>query len=160
MNFNSHQNELLLKIENALTKNKKDMLKDFTNILTQAKTLYKSDVFDFWLRTIVEVDSSEIPMTKYGYDEAVHQSKFLKNANRNQFHEILSSICERLFTYSTEDEMCTLQSNFHFYYSLKDTAIFKSSELGSLEGAERIEKGDYRIAYVTELNLKKLELYL
>lgn len=56
MKFTSHQNNLIEKIENALSKRKADLVNDFKPTLSQAKSLYKTDDFDFWLKTLGETD--------------------------------------------------------------------------------------------------------
>ncbi|MDP5152071.1 hypothetical protein [Rheinheimera baltica] len=84
MNFSSHQNNLIDKIELALGKDKKSLINDFKPILNQAKSLYKTSEFDFWLKTIGEVNLDELPVTIYGHNEAVGVCGYLRNEDKNR----------------------------------------------------------------------------
>lgn len=160
MNFSSYQNNLIEKIELALSKNKKAMINDFKLILNQAKSLYKTNDFDFWLKTIGETEFNELPVTKYGHSEALGRCKYLRGEDRNEVKKSILYICESLFTYSHEDENCKLSGIYHFYYSLTDFCIFKESDMGTLEGVETVHPNSFRIAYVSQLDIQKLELYV
>ena len=159
MNFSSHQNNLIEKIENALSKRKVDLVNDFKPILSQAKSLYKTDDFDFWLKTLGETDIDQLPMTNCGHREAVSASKWLRKEDKNRVKGTILYICESLFTYSHDNESCELQGIFHFYYSTSENCIFKESEMGILEGISDVEPGSFRIAKVAELNIQVGELY-
>ena len=159
MNFSSHQKNLIERVELALRKDKKSLINDFKPILNQAKTLYKTSEFDFWLKTIGETDLDELPVTVYGHNEAVGSSKYIRGEDKNRVKGSLLYICEALFTYSHEDENCELAGIYHFYYSNDEQCIFKESEMGMFEGIKAIEPNSFRIAYVSELNVKKTELY-
>ncbi|BBM00137.1 hypothetical protein [Microbulbifer sp. GL-2] len=159
MNFSSHQNNLISKIESALSKSKVGLVSDFKPILSQAKSLYKTDDFDFWLKTLGETEIDQLPMTNCGHKEAVGASKWLRKENKNRVKGTILYICESLFTYSHEDENCELQGIFHFYYSTSEKCIFKKSEMGILEGVSEVEPGSYRIAKASELDIQVGELY-
>ena len=160
MNFSSHQNSLIEKIELALSKSKKAMVNDFKPILNQAKSLYKTNEFDFWLKTIGETESDELPVTNYGYSEALGSCKYLRKEDKNRVKSSILYICEALFTYSHEDENCELAGIYHFYYSVTDCCIFKESEMGMLEGIESVQPDSFRIAYVSQLDIQESELYV
>ncbi len=160
MNFSSHQNRLIENIELALKKSKNSMVNDFKPILSQAKSLYKTTDFDFWLKTIGEVESDELPITKYGHNEAVGVCQYLRKEDKNRVKNSILYICESLFTYSHEDENCELAGIYHFYYSCTERHIFKESEMGMLAGIEAVEPNSFRIAYTSELNIQKSELYV
>ena len=160
MNFSSHQNNLIQKIELALGKSKKAMVNDFRSILNQANSLYKTRDFDFWLKTIGETDSDELPVTNYGHNEALGTCKYLRKEDKNRVKRLILYICEALFTYSHEDENCELFGIYHFYYSLTNCCIFKESEMGILEGIESVPSGSFRIAYVSQLGIQKTEFYV
>lgn len=160
MNFSSHQNSLIEKIELALSKSKKAMINDFKPILNQAKSLYKTTEFDFWLKTIGETESGELPVTNYGHGEALGSCKYLRKEDKNRVKSSILYICEALFTYSHEDESCELAGIYHFYYSLTDCCIFKESEMGMLEGIGSVQPDSFRIAYVSQLDIQESELYV
>jgi len=160
MHFATHQKLLTSAIETALKKSKSGIIEDFKGIILTAKFLYKTDQFDFWLKTIEEVAEAEIPMSKFGHKEAVGVSSYLNELDRNRVVGNILHICEYLFTYANEEESCELFGIFHFY-SLKETGvIFKLSEMGILEGVESVLPNSYRIAYTSELAVAESELYI
>lgn len=153
MKFRSYQNKLIEDIGVALKKDKIGVINDFKSILSNASKLFKTDRYDFWLSQLGKIPAEDIPMTKYGFDSAICKYGNSGNANRNELESILLSLCEALFTYSSVNEVCELQSDYHFYYDLSNGVLFKESELGMVEPADVfIEKGRYRIALKSELN--------
>ncbi|TDF35466.1 hypothetical protein EYS14_18785 [Alteromonadaceae bacterium M269] len=159
MNFSSHQNNLIEKIENALSKSKVDLINDFKPILSQARSLYKTNDFDFWLRTLGETEVDQVPVTNYGHKDAVRASNKLRKEDKNGVKGIVLYICESLFAYSQEEKNCNLQGTFHFYYSTSEECIFKISDAGTIEGISKVLRGAYRIAYTSELNINEDELH-
>lgn len=159
MNFSSHQNNLIDKIELALGKDKESLINDFKPILSTAKSLYKTSEFDFWLKTIGEVALNELPVTIYGHKEAIGVCEYLRNKDKNRVKASIVYICESLFTYSHEDENCELSGIYHFYYSNAEQCVFKESEMGMLAGIEVVEPNSFRIANVSELSVNSGELY-
>ena len=147
-------------LENALDKSKSDLIGDFKVILSSAKKLYKTTAFDFWLKTIGAVELSELPITNCGHREALEISKKLKSQDRNDVLKSIVNISESLFTYSNEEDACIFQSTYHFYYSLTESCVFKVSELGAFEGIADIENNKFRIAKVSDLNIREDELYV
>ena len=160
MNFSSHQQLLLQKIEDALNKPKNALVSDFGFILDQARSLYKTDEYDFWLDTIENSELNELPITCYGHGEAARQLKDLFGSNRHSAKSGIAYISEKLFTYSNCDDFCEMQSQFHFYFSVSKNAIYKVSELGTTQGIEVNEIGQSRIAYTSEINASANEFYI
>ena len=161
MNFSSHQRKLAEAIVTALTKNSSNLINDFKLILSSAKKLYRTERFDFWLSEIGKHPHSEIPITNYGHSIAVFNSKRLNESDRNTFPALITSICENLFTYSNNQEMCLMQSDFHYYFSFETNDTFKESEMGILEGLDKNQRNkSYRIALKSELSAAKSEFYL
>ena len=99
-------------------------------------------------------------MTIYGHREALGSVKHIRGEDKKRVKGSLLYICEALFTYSHEDENCELAGIYHFYFSISEQCIYKESEMGSVEGIEGIEPDNYRIAFVSELNIQESELYL
>jgi len=158
MNFSSHQNKLIESIEIALRKDKLGIIGDFKSILSQAKKLYKTDALDFWMTEIGSHSVAELAMTKYGHKVATSSIKHLKHANRNTVASSLSSICESLFTYCNDDDMCILQGDYHYYYSLDENTVYKHSELGIIEGLSNHDKeSKCRVALKSELSVNDSE---
>jgi len=145
MNFSNHKHALAQSIEQACAKPKVLLLSDFSSILERAKKLFQTNEFDFWLRALNTTDTNEIATTIYGHQNALHWVRSLNTQDRNTFVHRLGSICECLFTYSTDDECCPMQSDFHYYYNLSTQSVFKLSELGAVEGDYAEER---RVAYL------------
>ena len=161
MNFSSHQRKLAEAIVIALNKNSLSVINDFKLILSTAKKLYRTDKFDFWLSKLGKHPAEEIPITNYGHSIAIASSKHLNEIDRNAFPNLIINICESLFTYSNDQEMCLMQSDFHYYFSFETNGIFKESELGILEGLDKNQRNEnYRIALKSELGAPKNEFYL
>ena len=159
MNFSSHQKELLESIEVALSKGKLEMCSAFIKILQAASSLYHTKDYDFWIQQIQDTPVEEIPVTRYGHQNAGIAIKNLKKENRHQVQAGIVSISEGLFTYSNENDICPAQSDYHFYYDLRNETIYKESELGFLEGVEHGAEVRRRIARVSELQINAEELY-
>lgn len=160
MNFSSHQRKLVESIQVALEKDKKNLIGDFQWILSNARALLATDVLDFWLSQIENFPWQEIPITKYGHTVAVDYSRGLAACNRNRIVGCIGNICESLFTYSNDHDMCCMQGDYHYFFSMVECTVYKISELGWLEGLEvRPSTGEYRIALVSELNAAPEEYY-
>ena len=159
MHFSTHQNILISAIKRSLLLNKARLITEFKEILTSASKLFKTDQYEFWLNTLECVAVNEIPITKLGHNEAVNIAENLQHQDRNVQARSIYGICENLFTYSNENEMCAFQSDFHFYCLKETGAVFKLSELGELQGVESVSPNSYRIAYTSELRFSADELY-
>jgi hypothetical protein len=159
MNFSTYKKELITSIENALNKSKHEMIRDFRLILGKSNSLFKTTKFDFWLKQIGEIAENEIPMTHYGLNEAKRTLDFALSADRNSLENMVNDICESLFSYCHEDDMCCMQADNHSYYHVPTGVVFKESTLGSstLE-ADVSSKNDIRIAMVSELRMISTEL--
>ncbi len=163
MNFSTHKKKLIESIEIALSKDKSDMVNAFRLILRSANSLFKSNIFDFWLEQIEQIELTGIPMTRYGLEEAKNIVKSLKNdmpTNKNLEFSLLD-ICEFLFTYNKEDDLCDRQSQFHYYVDVSSGIVFKQSKSRILRPQIDTvkETSDIRIAKISELNPKQYELF-
>ncbi len=159
MHFSTHQNNLIEQIHIALGKNKSGLIQDFKLILNKGCTLYQTKSFDFWIRTLDEIVCEEIPITIYGYKEALGAAEYLHDLNRNQIQGMICCICESLFTYSNENDLCELFGIFHSYYSLVEKCVFKESEMGCVQGIEYMSPHSFRIAKISELSVAVEEFY-
>ena len=152
MNFSSHQNQIISEINEALKEQKPLIVEKFKEILAKASELYKTQDYEFWTQTLDNTELEQLPVTKYGHSNAIHSLRHLSKIDKNTIQRTISKVCECLFTYSSEEEMCIMQSDFHFYFCYETNSIYKQSELGMVEGIEFCGKGKRRIAYVSELN--------
>ena len=158
MNFSTHKNQIADLIEIALTKDKIESIARFEIILGKCKSLFKTEEFDFWLCQLGLIEPNEIPMTKFGLEEASRSLSSLRNLNRNSFKSSVLDICERIFTYSNAEELCPFQTAYHYYFSLSDNRVFKESEMGHLDANDRdVSLSQVRIAKIGELNVDKSE---
>ena len=76
------------------------MVKDFRPILNHTNSLYKTKDFNFWLKTIGETNTDDLPVTKYGYNEALVACRYLHKEDKNRVRGLILYMCEALFTYS------------------------------------------------------------
>lgn len=160
MNFNSHKQKLIDSIEIALGKSKGEIIQGFKPILSSAKGLFNSSQYDFWLVQLGTIPIDEIPMTYYGLESAQRSLGRLENYNRNELESAISYICEVLFTYSNEEDMCELQSDYHYYYYIPEKRVFKESTLGMTDlNVQNVNSDDIRIAKVSELTFNPERLY-
>ncbi len=159
MNFSTHIKNLVKVIEHALELNKSEMIDEFRTILKTANSLLKTDRFDFWLKQIDETNISEIPMTKFGLSEAKSHLPFDRKCSRTNLEGAIDFICESLFTYCNDDDMCSFQGDYHYYVHLPTGKVYKESVLGSCTLDETItSSSDIRIAKVSELDISPQEL--
>ena len=159
MNFSSHQNQIISEITEALKEQKPVLVEKFQEVLAKASELYKTRDYEFWLQTLENTELEQLPITKYGYSNAKYSLSHLSKADKNTAQSTISNICECLFTYSSEEEMCIMQSDFHFYFCHETNSIYKQSELGIVEGIESCGKGKRRIAFVSELSVENSAEY-
>lgn len=106
MNFSTHKNNIADLIEIALTKEKKDLIARFKIILGQGNSLFQTEDFTFWLQQLSSIDNREIPITKFGLDEAFRSLTSLRDRDRHSFKSSVLHICQQLFTYSHPDDLC------------------------------------------------------
>ena len=160
MNFSSHQTKLVESVGIALGKESAGLIGDFKQILSTAKNLYRTEIFDFWLSEIGRHPSDLVPITIYGHQIAKSYLRMMKEADRNSVPSILAGMCENLFTYCNDNDMCFMQGDYHYYYSTVTNCLFKESEMGQFDGVEsRPQKGEFRIALKTDLSVERDEYY-
>jgi len=161
MNFSSHQKKLVESIKVALNKSKFDLINDFKPILNDASKLFKTDKFQFWLQEIGQHPIEEIPITNYGLNIAKQKVDDLISADRNSVQANITYICECIFTYINDNDMCFMQGDFHYYVNTETDILFKESEMGIVEPSDARSEGDkYRIALKSELNADENEFYV
>ncbi len=159
MNFSSHIKNLVTAIEHALEQSKASMVEEFRPILKIANSLLQTNRFDFWLKQIDEVDISEIPMTKFGLSEAKSHLPVDSKCSRIELKGTIDFICESIFTYCNDDDMCSLQGDYHYYVHLPTGKVYKESVLGSSTLDVVIaSSSDIRIAKISELKIPPPEL--
>ena len=160
MNFNSHKQKLIDSIKITLGKPKGEIIQGFKPILSSAKDLFNSNQYDFWLVQLGTIPIDEIPMTFYGLESAQRSLGRLENYTRNELESAISNICEQLFTYSNEEDMCDFQSDNHYYYYMPGKRVFKESTLGMTNlNVQNVNRDDIRIAKVSELAFNPERFY-
>ena len=160
MNFNSHKQKLIDSIKITLSKPKREIIQEFKPILSRAKELFNTNHYDFWLIQLGTIPINEIPMTFYGLESVQRSLKCLETHTRNELESAISYICEELFTYSNEDDICELQSDYHYYYYIPEKKVFKKSTLGMTNlNVQNVNRDDIRIAMVSELTIKPERLF-
>lgn len=160
MNFSTHQKKLIESIHVALRKDKEGLIGDFKWILSKARKLYKTSSLDFWLSEIGRHPVDDIPITRYGYSVAVDYAKNLEKCDRNSIVCSIVSICVSLFTYSRDDDMCFMQSDYHYFFFLPGNKVYKYSDLGNLSGLDEWPSdSDCRIALISDLNAEESEYF-
>ena len=158
MDFATHLQKLIESVIVALDKDRRGLVGDFREILSRSRSLFRSDEFDFWLHELGTVELTELPMTHYGLGEAKSRAKGLKPRDRGMVRRAILDICEYVFTYSHPDDICPLQSDYHYYVRTPDQAMYKQSELGHVEPTGfRVEPKNTRIAKKSELQRNERE---
>lgn len=156
MNFGTHKQQIVDSIEIALTKEKADLIERFKIILNKCSSLLKSKRFYFWLQQLDTIPSDEIPLTKFGLDNARRSVAFL-NGDRHNLESGVASICEQLFTYSSEDDLCPLQCEYHYYFYLTENKIFKESGMGYSDLDKKVSISEIRIATISQIQADSSE---
>jgi hypothetical protein len=159
MNFITHKQRLIDSIKIILVKPKADIIQGIKPILTNAKNLFKSKQYDFWLKQLGTIPIEEIPITHYGLDAAKRSLKNTDNLTRNSLDSTIIYICEKLFSYCSEEDMCAMQSDYHYYYYIPESRVFKVSTLGMSDlNIPNVRMDEIRIAKISELNINREEL--
>ena len=164
MNFDIHLERSKQAIIHALTSDKSKLIDEFITILKAVSSLLRTDSFDFWIKILQNTDYSEIPLTKYGIDDAFEAWQQY-NPNRTTFEGKLLSTCEKLFTYWQADDLDNMQGQFYYYKDKTTNLIFKQSVFGMIEylddSINNITDIHFDIALVSDLNdvIKVNDLY-
>ena len=118
----------------------------------------KSQRFDFWLQQLGSIPYHQIPITKFGLDNARRSITFLPDCPRNSFESRIANICEQLFTYSHKDDLCPFQCEYHHYFYLPEHKIFKESGMGHSDlDKKNVLISEIRIAKISELQADSSE---
>ena len=161
MNFATHKQQIIDSIKIALSKDKKELIERFKIILNKSSSLLKSRRFDFWLQQLGTIPSDEIPITKFGLNNACRSIEFLQNSSRNSLESGVLNICEQLFTYSNGDDLCPFQCEYHYYIYLPEHRLFKESGMGHSDlDRKQISISEMRIAKISELQANSSEFML
>ena len=155
MNFNTHLEKTKFAIISALDSEKSILISEFIIILKNSAYLLKTDKFNFWIDELQNIDHSEIPMTKHAVVDA-QKSWSEYSSSRTTFGNILLDTCEKLFTYSQEDDLCSTQGQFHYYKDKNTNLVFKQSVFGYIEYVDsamnKITDTQCGIALVSDLH--------
>jgi hypothetical protein len=155
MNFNTYLERNKLAVINALSSDKSILIGEFIIILKNSASFLKIDNFSFWIDELQNIDHSEIPMTKHAVVDA-QKSWSEYSSSRTTFGNILLDTCEKLFTYSQEDDLCSTQGQFHYYKDKNTNLVFKESVFGCIEYVDsamnKITDTQCGIALVSDLH--------
>jgi len=140
-------------MQEALVRPHPELIAELYKVLLQTRELLKIDCFDFWIRQIDETPIDEIPTTKYGVECARGNWEDCQ-ISRNALTQALGQTSESVLTYCSNDDVCTCQSDFHYYALEVSGKIFKESELGMQVGItrEELKSSTHRIARISELS--------
>lgn len=136
MNFNTHLEKTKFAIISALDSEKSILISEFIIILKNSASLLKTDKFNFWIDELQNINNSEVPIIKRAVIEA-QKSWSEYSSSRTTFGNILLDTCEKLFTYSQEDDFCSTQGQFHYYKDKNTNLVFKQSVFGYIEYVDR-----------------------
>ena len=158
MDFGTHKQQIVDLIEIALIKDKANLIERFKLILNRASSLLKSIKFDFWLQQLGTIPQNEIPITKFGLDNARRSATFLRDSDRHSLESGIAKICEQLFTYSNEDDLCPLQCKYHYYVYIPKNRSFRESGMGYSDlDVEQVSISEIRIATISEIEADSSE---
>jgi len=160
MNFSSHKKKIIDAISEALSQNKVQLIEDFKLILPTARKLLSTSRFDFWLEQITQCSVDEIPTTIYGREQVVNRIDGMRHEDRHSLKHSIADCCEFLFTFCDENDLCDMQSEYHYYVCVPNNMVFKESKLGScVPEISNEENSSIRIAMVSELEIQHEKLY-
>ena len=157
MKIQNHINRITEKVLSALMSNKEILIAEILNILYDTQKLVEQD-FKYWIEHIEKTEVSEIPITKKGIAEAIHEWN-TPPTNRNELIGAINSLCLYTLTYSNE-EICEFQADYRYYFHIPTKTVFKESDLGNSDlKIKNVQPNDIRIARLSELNIPKEELW-
>ena len=141
-------------------KDKDALIVDFQTLLPKASSLFKTDVYEFWIKQLKGHPTSEIPITVYGVKDSIRVMDLGSGNNRHSAQNMILYICEALFTYQNKNELCDHQTEFHYYCINETGLVFKQSKMGIIKpGTVNLTENKYRIALHSELNVPDSEFY-
>lgn len=133
---------------------KDEMLAELRDCLIQSRSLLKTAEFDFYIDQFEVLEIKDFATTKYGV-ELVRNSLARKDLNLNDsrrgliFEISMASI--NLLTY-TSDDICSMQTEFHWYFCKDGNFAYKQSEMGVIVSPNGKEiNGTSRVAKASEL---------
>ena len=141
-----------------MTQNKVDLIEKFKIILGKCKSIFKSNCYDFWLAQLGSIPYIEIPITKFGLSEATRLTLSLSDSNQHSCKDGILDICENLFTYSHSEDTCPFQTQYHYYFLISDSKVFKESKMGITNlKKDNIYTSNIRIATISEIKADSSE---
>ena len=133
MDFRRHLQKLIESVRIALEKDRHGLVLDFRELLAVAASLLQTDSFDFWRHQIGSIAIAELPITRFGVFEARRIVESLEPRDRRAVEASLIRICHLVFTYCSEDDLCPMQTEFHYFVDTRTGALVKESEMGRVE---------------------------
>lgn len=154
-------NQLAQNLTQALNGSREELITAFRDrFLPDWIRRFESEHFLFWLRQLEQIESCELPITKFGVESAKRSLEIYSFDEDESLRHSLWFLCEDVFCYSNDSEYCEMQGFYHFYYFIPDRVLFKESELGDCDLEASIENWneEVRIATVSELGVPAEEL--
>lgn len=172
MNFSNHARDIRNRLVRSLRSGNKSLIvKQLAECVSSAKSLLSftssgnhwSEDFNFWLDQMGSTNIADIPMTKFGVEEARASLEETTDFDhpRIALRGMVLHACLYLLTYSQEDDQCPFQTPYHYYFFVPERVVFKLSDLGLSDlRCERqpTHRSDVRIAKTSDLRLAQEEL--
>jgi hypothetical protein len=99
---------------------------------------------------------SEFATTRFGLEETrwcLREDVETTENSRSVLLKELQASSENILTFTSDDDLCSMQSQYHGYYSKSDGFVYKESELGELVlPAGKSITGEVRVAGSAELD--------
>ena len=111
----------------------------------------------FWEQQLDSIPLEELPITPYGVSEAKRSTCWLR---AEDLAASFCDICEWVFAYSRDDDLCEMQGQYFYYYDRPTGTVFKECDLGACDLVPRISnfREEVRVATVSDLGLRANEL--
>ncbi len=159
------------RLEQALSGSRDHLITSFRTLLSEWIRDLGQDSLRFWFSQLNGVADHELPVTLHGVAEARrllranisttgNRRSGLRSLSRRDLGRLLWDLCEWVFAYSREDDLCEYQGQYFYYFFLPGAVVFKASELGACDPGVQITRfeDEVRVATISELKVPDHEL--
>ena len=156
MNFSNYVKRIRRNLRSCLVGDKQEILTGLRQCLLEARSLLKTDDLDFWISQFDQQEMSEFATTRFGLEETrwcLREDVETTENSRSVLLKELQASSENILTFTSDNDLCSMQSQYHWYYSKSDGFVYKESELGELVlPAGKSITGEVRVAGSAELD--------
>jgi hypothetical protein len=156
-------------IYNALSGDRDHLIACFLTFLPEWIKELDCVPLHFWLSQLRTIDANELPITLYGVAQAKRELGAVRVASWRlarglgtaaELGAALWNICELVFTYSRDDDLCEMQGQYHYYFFIPEAIVYKESDLGSCDLTYEVTSfhDQVRVATVSDLGIPADEL--